>query len=683
MGKRLFSKYHLIQLTDILVALFLITLVAVQSSISDTGIRIGIIIIGVYIIIKAAFMLISHYKLYKRFATIRSIIADYKKGRFTVPEGVPSTDDELGSIYTELVTMGRHLDDLVSSQSNEIMNLRELYNNIVLSITSYFVVINGKDEIIFANESFCKKFYFQLEDIIGKRLEDIFYFITGRIQDAVKKIKISGEPTFIEKTHLLSRNRISIIGDIKLSSMLVRGENQIILVIDDITNRCRKDYQISLISQISETIQKDDEIDKILHTILAGVTSGSGLGFNRAMLFLLSEKGDMLVGKMAVGPDNFDEAIEVWKSLQSDAKRPPGDTGYAVEDRKGRGFLQRVLSKSYRMDSDTVFTRSFRTVENIHVYDAEHDERVDSAVRDFMDVSEFVVVPLVAVNKTIGVIVADNKFNRIPIGEDSIELLSIFAFQAALSIEGYNNTLNLKKEMQKVKDRQDALIESEKLAAVGRIASHIAHEIRNPLVTMGGYAKRIKQLISSSAKNSDGVVRSADVILKESERLEKTLSNVMDFTRESPFILEFNNINEIIEDTYYLLKNLFQERRIQVNLSLSKNVPLVKSDYNQTKQVMLNLLQNAIDATEPNGVVEVITSMNEKYLVIDVRNSDSTIYEEDLNRIFEPFFTTKVTGVGLGLTIVKKIVTDHGGEISVRNLDAGGVEFRVLLPFPG
>jgi len=342
-----------------------------------------------------------------------------------------------------------------------------------------------------------------------------------------------------------------------------------------------------------------------------------------------------------------------------------------------------VVSSRFPLDPGSVLTTAIENVESIHVKDADIDERIDGELRELMDVREFVVVPLVAVNRAIGVIMADNKFNQVPIIGDSIELLSIFGFQAALSIESYNNLSALKKEMQKITDRQEAIVETEKLAAVGRIAAHIAHEIRNPLVTMGGYARRILQLGREAARHEQPIRSAASVILKESERLEKVLSNVMDFTRPSPYIQEFNSVNDVIHDTVDLLRNLFQERRIDVRLQLSPDTPLVKSDFNQMKQLMLNLVQNAIDATPPEGVVEIATGADARSVSISVRDSGTGIREDDLGRVFEPFYTTKVTGVGLGLAIVKRIVNDHNGEISVRNLPHGGTEFRVVLNIPG
>ncbi len=258
----------------------------------------------------------------------------------------------------------------------------------------------------------------------------------------------------------------------------------------------------------------------------------------------------------------------------------------------------------------------------------------------------------------------------------------IFASQAALSIESHRSLMNVRREMDKIERRQEAIVESEKMAAVGRIAAHISHEIRNPLVTMGGYARRILQLTRDIEKNSGNIKKSANIILKESERLEKILSNVMDFTRPAKYIKEFNNINEVILDTYNLLKNLFLERRIECVMKLKEDLPLVKSDSNQMKQVILNLFQNSIDVTPSGGTVEVLSYSEEECVVIVVRDTGTGISEEDPGVVFEPFFTTKVTGIGLGLANVKKIIMDHNGTIEARNISSGGAEFEIRLPCP-
>jgi hypothetical protein len=628
-----------------------------------------------------AVMFFLGYSRYKTMlSSVRDVINDYKKGRFILQKKKVAGDDPLSIIFNELLVVGRHLDSLVSSQRTEIEKFNDLYNSVIFSLSSYFLVLDEEEKVVSANDGFFKRFQFEQNKIIGKKIDEIFYFVNARLKGGLSQARKLGKSVVLEKTHLLTLNKISIIADIKISNISIQGKNQIIIIIDDITNKLRKDYQITLMSQISESIQRDAEIDRILYTILTGVTSGTGLGFNRAMLFLLDPDG-FLGGKMAVGPDSFEEAIEIWSNISTSTGI---SESYDFKDQKsGKELLKKVLMVKFPINDVNIFTRSIKNRENIHIVDSWNNPDLDEEIKKLMDVKEFVLVPLIVGNKAIGAIAADNKFNQAPIGNDSIELLSIFASQAALSIESYNSLDMVKSEMQKISERQEAIVESEKLAAVGRIASQIAHEIRNPLVTMGGYARRIMQLTKDTPKNSDKITNAASIILKESERLEKTLSNVMDFSRPSKFIREFNNINDIVRDTVDLLKNLFQEKNINCELELQPDIPLVKSDFNQMKQVMLNLLQNAIDATGNGGTVVIRTVSDSRSLFIYISDTGTGIKEKNPDAIFEPFFTTKVTGVGLGLAIVKKIIKDHDGEIKARNRDERGAEFEIQLNVPG
>jgi len=119
-----------------------------------------------------------------------------------------------------------------------------------------------------------------------------------------------------------------------------------------------------------------------------------------------------------------------------------------------------------------------------------------------------------------------------------------------------------------------------------------------------------------------------------------------------------------------------------VELKLDDGIPLVKSDFNQMKQVMLNLFQNAIDATPPEGTVTVTTGTDGDRITVSVKDTGAGMNEDDILRVFEPFYSTKVTGVGLGLSIVKKIITDHNGEVSVTSKKDGGSVFLITLPIP-
>jgi PAS domain S-box-containing protein len=638
-------------------------------------------IIFLIIIIKnTAILYYYRYSPVNKINYIKDILSEYKKGKFLYQKNMIKGKDVLVDISQEIITVGKYIDNIVSKLKNETKSLRELYNNIVFSITSYLIILNKNKEIIFANDTFCKKFQLELDEITGKTIDDIFLFVAQNLKNMIEQTSDPEHSAILEKIHLLSKNWTSVIADIKISRITAQGEDQVVMIIDDITSKCRKDYQINLISQVTESIQRDEEIHRILYTILYGITSGAGLGFNRAMLFLLDQKKKNLTGEIVVGPDSMDEAIEIWNSMPQGGIDVTDLSGtFNNPHRKGKKLLEKVKNTKFDIESDNIFVKSFKTRENIHIYNSWNDPSVNDFIKNFMDVTEFVIVPLIIENRAIGIIVADNKFNQVPIGNDHIELLSIFAVQASLLIDSYHNVSTLKKEMDKIMHKQEAIIESEKLAAIGRISSHIAHEIRNPLVTMGGYARRIKQI----ADDNEKIYKAADVILKESVRLENILSNVMDLTKPQTLIKSLNNINDIILDTLDLLKNVFFEKKLRITTKLSSDLPLVNSDANQIKQVILNLIQNAIDATPSGGDVEISTeidNINENVIII-IRDTGSGIDNSNLDDIFEPFFTTKITGVGLGLAIVSKIIKDHNGIIAVRNRETKGAEFVITMPF--
>ncbi len=665
---------------NLILAIYVLGLLAYREQIDSIT---YILLIAGMLMYFTARLYFYYYKvgffLWNNLRNLRQIIDEFKKGKFVLNESDIVVSDKISQVLKELLNVGKQFDSIVTSQSDELKKFHEIYSHIICSINSHFIVIDKDENVIFANEGFCKKFSVDANRVIGKGLNSLFYFVNTRLKMGISQVmKGKGSETVVLKNvHLMSIQRKSIISDLKISYMTMNFEPQVVIIIDDITDRFSKDYHATILSHLSETMGEEAEAETTFYNILVGVTSGSGLGFNRAMLFMVEE--DNLAGKMAVGPDSFDEAIEIWNSLTS------SDTDltvqYPIEIKRG-GLIKKVQAYNVSLSDDNIFTWAVKNKERVHVKNAWTDERLDDGIRKFMEVDEFVVMPMISFNKVIGLIVADNKYNMTGISLQSTDLLSIFSFQAAFLIENYLNLIEVKKEIKKLEERQDAIVESEKMAAVGRIASHIAHEIRNPLVTMGGYAKRILKHTGESNLDLKKINKSADIILKESERLEKILSNVMDFTKPSKYIKEFNDINHIIRDTYRLLKNVLLEKNIKVKMDLDESLPNIKSDFNQMKQVLLNLFQNAIDATPSGGMIHILTECDEANIFVRFIDTGSGIEADNPDVIFEPFFTTKITGVGLGLANVKKIIKDHRGKIWAFNREEGGAEFVIKIPLP-
>ncbi len=233
------------------------------------------------------------------------------------------------------------------------------------------------------------------------------------------------------------------------------------------------------------------------------------------------------------------------------------------------------------------------------------------------------------------------------------------------------------------RELREQLHRSEKLSALGRLTANVAHEIRNPLTVLGGFARRLNRKISDGKSKEY-----CELIISETSRLERILRNVLTFSNEAGLHIEKHNINEIVNEALMIHEDICDEQSISVHKSFG-DIPPIQIDKNQAKQAIDNLISNAIDSMPNGGILTVTTNkevLNETtYAVIKVIDTGEGISEEKLSMIFEPFFTTKAIGLnystGLGLSISKKIVEDHGGFIRAESLIGEGSTFCLYFPY--
>jgi signal transduction histidine kinase len=228
---------------------------------------------------------------------------------------------------------------------------------------------------------------------------------------------------------------------------------------------------------------------------------------------------------------------------------------------------------------------------------------------------------------------------------------------------------------------QAQLAQSEKLAALGRFTANVAHEIRNPLTAVGGFARRLDKSIAEGTKEKDY----AGFIITEVNRLEGILKNVLTFSRDATPQMEECDISETIDRVLKMNEEICREKSISIQKSYN-DVPLILIDNAQLHEAVENLVLNAVDAMEEGGVLTV--SLGKElhegglYIYLKIKDSGVGISPDKLSLIFEPFFTTKVAekGTGLGLPITKKILEDHGGFIRVESTIGEGTEFSLYFP---
>lgn len=229
---------------------------------------------------------------------------------------------------------------------------------------------------------------------------------------------------------------------------------------------------------------------------------------------------------------------------------------------------------------------------------------------------------------------------------------------------------------------QEQLIQAEKLSALGRLTANVAHEIRNPLTSIGGFARRLEKKFTAGTSGRDY----AEIIKSEVDNLENILRNVLSYSREAPLNLERHDIREIIEESLSLYENICKEKSIYIRKSFGE-VPRITVDKVQVTEVMNNLISNAIDSM-PNGGRLTISTEKETladlpFLKVRISDTGEGIPEDKLDMIFEPFYSTKVFrhGTGLGLSICKKIMEDHGGFIRLESRAGEGSTFSLYLPY--
>jgi two-component system NtrC family sensor kinase len=256
--------------------------------------------------------------------------------------------------------------------------------------------------------------------------------------------------------------------------------------------------------------------------------------------------------------------------------------------------------------------------------------------------------------------------------------------KAYTEIEGRVNASNkeLETAYQILKQRQEQLVRSEKMAALGQLSAGIAHEIRTPLTSIKIFIQSLEKEIDLDENQKEDF----RIIKKEIDRINDHVTRFLNFARPEDPLFQQVDINALLKDTLNLLMGRIKNNGIHLDISLSKDLLLVEGDPKQLNQVFLNLLLNAIEAMPKEGTLTIHSSVKmlpgsqEPFCQLLIQDTGCGIPEKDRPYLFDPFFTTKDGGTGLGLSIVYSIIQKHNGQIEVESQLGKGSSFIVLLP---
>jgi two-component system sensor histidine kinase HydH len=232
-------------------------------------------------------------------------------------------------------------------------------------------------------------------------------------------------------------------------------------------------------------------------------------------------------------------------------------------------------------------------------------------------------------------------------------------------------------DLKEIKQLREAVKRKEKLAAIGGLAAGVAHEIRNPLSSIKGMASFFRDKFPDGSDDNEA----ASVMIKEVDRLNRVISELLEFARPSKMDLKPSDINTVLDHSVRLIRQDADLKNIKVELKTEKNLPDVMIDPDRFTQCLLNLYLNGIQSMTTGGELTVISqSVEDQHVEIIVSDSGAGIPLEDLTHIFDPYFTTKPTGTGLGLAIVHKLVEAHEGKMSVHSGPNKGTIFTIQIP---
>ena len=347
--------------------------------------------------------------------------------------------------------------------------------------------------------------------------------------------------------------------------------------------------------------------------------------------------------------------------------------------------------------SRSIVKRAFKEGQPITMSDTHNEERVDlSESIEIMNIRSIMCVPLKYKGKVIGIIYVDSLGLPDGFRSEDLDLLRGLSNTAAIAIqnarlyEAMKHELTERKQAEKqlenacaeLQDTRDMLVKSEKLAAVGRLTTGVAHEILNPVNIM---SMRL-QLMKQTADLSDQMKYTLDIFQIQLKRVTDLMDTLGHFSREQKEKITTENLNKVLQDILKICAPQLKEKKIQTDMAFHDELPLLSMERGRIQEAIMNIVTNAVEAmdggkkkrlaiaTKPGGSGDRV--------LLTISDTGPGIVEKDMGRVFDPFFTTKdpAQNTGLGLFVSQSIIEQHGGRMWVEQAENGGATFFIELP---
>jgi len=559
------------------------------------------------------------------------------------------------------------------------------------------IILNPQGRIWFCNQGASRIFGYREEELLGRPYEVLVpeeRRQAGELEEIARRIREAGFLRDFETVRQAKDGRFVPVevNVTRVTDADGREEGRSVIY-KDITDKKRASLRrqlqasrIAVLNQIGDAVHSSVELEDVLVMILIGVTAEQGLRFNRAFLLLADEEAGLLRGEIAIGPSTPDDAARIWAELGRLNLDLHGilNRFRGSARKENAGVNETVRRIEIPLDRwDHVLVRVLHERRGLRVGPGEPDGAMPAELAEALGVDSLAVAPLLARDKAIGALVADNAVTRRAISDEDVELLRQFAHHAGTAIENSRLYAELQEKIEELRRAHDhlrtnqrKLLELEKLSAVGEMAAKVAHEIRTPLVSIGGFANQVGRELPPDDPNRGRV----QVIREEVLRLERIVGELLDFVRPPSRDFSPQAINDLVEKATLLMEHEVRGRGVTIRVHLGTELPQACVNGNQMIQVLNNLIQNAAQAMPDGGNIDITTEAANGRLRIHVDDAGIGIPEDHRVKVFHPFFSTKEAGSGLGLSIASQIVEQHQGALEFQPREAGGTRFSVVLP---
>jgi len=446
-----------------------------------------------------------------------------------------------------------------------------------------------------------------------------------------------------------------------------------------------KTLEVRFLHELGSVLQSSVDLEEVLSVALTAITAGKGFGMNRAFLLITDREHSILQGYLAIGPRTIEEANRSWDEISRNdmdlqtLAQSFRKNKLSAERAKFHDILEQLSIPL--ANSDHILIKALNSEQPLLVENAFHNPDVTPGIANLLGVDSFLLMPLIARNRRVGMIITDNCITRRQITEDDVRSLETFSFPVAFAIDRaylYDRLqieLNLATEAgKKLKEQQELIVKMEKMALVGRITSSIAHSIRNPLMVIGGFARSILKNTPATDPKRNFI----ESIVSEARHLEEVLDEILNYSDSLYPTKDFWDVHQLLESSLRDVQGLFMERDCECVIESQESLPLAYIDFKQLSYCLRSLIISSINGRN-GATITLKASGQDGFVRISIEDKEHKVAQEELDALLTPFSITHDLGSGLGLALCRTMLDKQGIPFIVKAPPEGGITYTITL----